>query len=57
MRNQASDSNQPTGEDGLLGRKARELYKDGDPKSVACTITSLFFKSMREGGYNAEDFR
>lgn len=57
MRNQPSNSNQLAGKDGLLGRKARELYKDGDPKSVACTITSLFFKSMQEAVYKAEDFR
>jgi hypothetical protein len=57
MRNQPSNSNQLTGNDGLLDRKARELYKDGDPSSVAFTISSLFFKSMQEGVCKAEDFR
>jgi hypothetical protein len=56
MRNQPSNSNQLTGKDGLPGRKAREIY-NGDPRSVAFTITSLFFKSMQEGVCKAEDFR
>ncbi|KAM0794839.1 hypothetical protein BDR22DRAFT_814504 [Usnea florida] len=33
----------------LIGRKASQVYRDGDPSSVALTISSLLFTSMTEG--------
>lgn len=36
-------------ETGLIGRKACNVYKDGDPNSVGFTISSLMFGGMEEG--------
>ena len=33
----------------LIGRKASDVYKDGNPESVRLTISSLMFDSMHKG--------
>jgi hypothetical protein len=33
----------------MIGRKPCELYKFGNPNSVAFTVSSLVFKSIKEG--------
>ena len=36
-------------EKGFIGRKACNVYKDGDPNSIGFTISSLMFGGMKEG--------
>jgi len=36
-------------ENGFIGRKACDVYKDGDPNSVGFTISSLMFGGIDEG--------
>ena len=33
----------------FIGRKACDMYKDGDPSSVGFTISSLIFETMKKG--------
>jgi hypothetical protein len=45
-----SKSDKLTEEAGMIGREARDLYEDGNPKSVDFTVSSLLFeRSMSEG--------
>ena len=34
---------------GLIGRKACNVYEDGEPNSVGFTISSLLFENLNEG--------
>ncbi|KAF4547374.1 Hypothetical protein D9617_44g038960 [Elsinoe fawcettii] len=39
----------------LMGRTARQIYQDGDPTSVALSVSSLIFQSI-ESGSEVRDF-
>ena len=49
-------SNKFTGQDGWIGKKAREVYKSGDPESVGGTISLKLFEAQHSV-CKAEDFR
>jgi hypothetical protein len=44
-----SRSDRSIGKAGVIGRRACDLYEDGDPFSVSFTISSLMFESKDDG--------
>jgi hypothetical protein len=44
-----SNSDQLIGKEGLIGKKACDLYKPGNPNNADFTVSSLLFQTIKEG--------